>query len=73
MNKTLYLAETMTKKKVKRTKIYYVRWYLSSGWNYRDTSECTWKDVLDCKRQAKLLGERIEYELDYIREDTYWL
>ena len=50
--------------KPKGIKIYYVRWY-RNGYNYRDTSQCTWKDVLQCKRQAKMMGETIEYEYDY--------
>ena len=56
----------------KKTKIYYVRWY-RNGYNYRDTSECTWDDVLECKRQAKELGETIEYEYDYTKEETYYV
>jgi hypothetical protein len=34
---------------------------------------CTWEDVKDCKRTAKLLGEKIEYEHYDTREDVYVL
>jgi len=41
--------------------LYYVDWYTEGGFCYRTTSNCTWSDVLACKRQAKWLGETIKY------------
>lgn len=54
----------MTKRKVK---IYWVDWY-RNGYCYRSTSECRWEDVIDCKRTAKLLGEKIKYECYRVEE-----
>ena len=45
----------------KSVKIYSVDWF-RNGFCYRTTMECTWENVLDCKRTAKLLGEKIKYE-----------
>lgn len=58
------------KKVVKKTKIYSVDW-MRNGFCYRTTLGCTWQGVLDCKRTAKLLGEKIKYEYLYTREDVY--
>ena len=57
LNKT----HTSMRKKVVKTKIYSVDWY-RNGFCYRTTMGCTWEDVKQCKRTAKLLGEKIEYE-----------
>lgn len=46
--------------KKKKVKLYWVDWY-HGDWCYRSTSNCRWNDVLECKRKAKQLGERIEY------------
>lgn len=43
-------------------KRYYVRWFASNGYNYKDTSDANWKAVQRFKKLARLLGERIEYE-----------
>ena len=51
----------MARKIKKKTKIYSVDW-IRNGFCYRTTMGCKWEDVLDCKRTAKLLGEKIEYE-----------
>lgn len=51
----------MSKIKKIKTKIYSVDWF-RNGFCYRTTMECTWENVLDCKRTAKLLGETIKYE-----------
>jgi hypothetical protein len=32
---------------------------------------CTWEDVKNCKRQAKLMGEKIEYEHYDTKVDEY--
>lgn len=45
----------------RKAKIYSVDW-LRNGLCYRTTMGCTWEDVLECKRTAKLLGETIKYE-----------
>ena len=59
------------KPRVKRRNIYWVDCYTSGGWNYASHSNCTWQDVLDLKRVAKLLGETIKYEKLYTRRDEY--
>ena len=41
---------------------YCVDWILSNGHCYRTTDGMTWKDVLEAKRTAKMLGETIKYE-----------
>jgi hypothetical protein len=41
--------------------LYWVDWY-KDGFCYRSTSNCKWEDVLNCKRVAKRLGEKITYE-----------
>ena len=55
-----------------KTKIYSVDW-IRDGFCYRTTMGCTWEDVKDCKRTAKLLGETIEYEHYATKIDTYTL
>ena len=45
----------------RKAKIYSVDW-IRNGFCYRTTMGCTWQDVLECKRTAKLLGETIKYE-----------
>ena len=61
------------KRTIKRkTKIYNVDW-ICNGFCYRTTMGCDWKAVKDCKRIAKLLGEKIEYQFDHYREDVYSL
>ena len=54
----------------RKTKIYLVNW-LHDGFCYRTTMGCTWEDVKDCKRQAKLMGEKIEYEHYDTKVDEY--
>lgn len=46
----------------KEKKLYYVRWFTSGGYNYKDTSNVPWDGVREYKRIAKEMGERIEYE-----------
>jgi hypothetical protein len=58
------------KTKTVRRKIYSVDWY-NNGFCYRTTTGCTWEQVQDCKRTARLLGEKIKYEVTDIREDKY--
>ena len=60
------------RKITKRTKIYNVDW-IRNGFCYRTTMGCDWEAVKDCKRAAKLMGEKIEYEFDHYKEDTYVL
>lgn len=63
----------MKKKLIKKTKIYSVDWY-RGDWCYRTTTECTWQDVLECKRTAKLLGEKVKYQHYRTREeDMGWV
>ena len=54
-NKTII---TMAKEK----KLYYVRWFTSGGYNYKDTSNVPWDGVREYKRIAKEMGEKITYE-----------
>ena len=61
----------MAKKLIKKVKYYSVDWYNSSGFCYRTTTNCTWNDVLECKRTAKMLGEKIKYEHTHTREYDY--
>ena len=56
----------------KKRKIYDVNWYCN-GFCYRTTRGCDWETVKECRRIARLLGEKIEYELDHIEVDTYTL
>jgi hypothetical protein len=51
--------------------IYTVDWW-RNGWNYRTTTNCKWEDVQNCRRTAKLLGEKITYELDHVETYEYW-
>ena len=54
----------------KKTKIYSVDWYHGDHC-YRTTMGCTWEDVKDCKRAAKLMGETIKYEHYDTKVDEY--
>ena len=58
------------KTKIIRRKIYSVDWY-NNGFCYRTTTGCTWEQVQDCRRTARMLGEKIRYEVTDIREDEY--
>ena len=62
----------MRRKIVKKTNIYSVDW-LHNGFCYRTTMGCTWEDVKDCKRAARLMGEKIEYQKYDVRTDVYTL
>lgn len=46
----------------KQQKLYYVRWFTSGGYNYKDTSNVPWDGVRRYKKEAKENGETIEYE-----------
>ena len=65
-----FISIDMARKIVRKTKIYSVDW-IRNGFCYRTTMGCTWEDVKDCKRTAKLLGETIEYEHYDTRTDVY--
>lgn len=43
-------------------KRYYVKWFTSGGYNYKDTTNVDWQGVRQMKKTAKMLGEKIEYE-----------
>ena len=60
------------KKIVRKTKIYSVDWYHGDHC-YCTTMGCTWEDVKNCRRTAKLMGETIKYEHYDTRIDTYIL
>jgi hypothetical protein len=47
----------------KEKKLYYVRWFTSGGYNYRDTSNVDWEGVKRFKKIAKENNERIEWEV----------
>lgn len=55
-----------------KIKIYSVDW-IRNGFCYRTTTRCKWEDVLECKRTAKLLGEKIKYQHYDTIELTYTL
>jgi hypothetical protein len=61
---------TSMRKKVIKTKIYSVDW-IRNGFCYRTTMGCTWEDVKNCRRTAKLLGETIKYEHYDTKVDEY--
>ena len=49
---------------MRKTKLYWVDIYTSKGgWCYRSVYNVDWKGVHELKRQAKLCGEHIEYEV----------
>lgn len=54
----------------KKTKIYDVNW-IANGFCYRTTRGCDWEAVQNCRKTARLLGEKIEYEFDHYRVDEY--
>lgn len=56
----------------RKTKIYSVNWYRGSHC-YRTTMGCTWEDIKNYRRTAKLLGETIKYEHYDTKIDTYTL
>jgi hypothetical protein len=58
------------KKKVVKTKIYSVDWYHGDHC-YCTTMGCTWEDVKECRRRAKLMGETIKYEHYDTKVDEY--
>lgn len=60
------------KKIVRKKNIYSVDWY-HGDWCYRTTTGCDWDDVLECKRAAKLMGEKIKYEKTDVKEDVYYV
>ena len=47
----------------KRKKTYWVDIYTSGGWCYRSVHGVDWQGVLALKRQSKMLGETIKYEV----------
>ena len=60
----------MTRTIKRKTKRYDVNW-IRNGFCYRTTTDCPWEAVLDAKRTAKLLGEKIEYEFTHYHIDEY--
>ena len=55
----------------RKTKIYSVDW-IRNGFCYRTTMGCTWENVKDCRKTAKLLGETIKYEHYDTKIITQW-
>ena len=62
----------MRKRIVKKSKRYDVDW-IRNGFCYRTTMDCPWEAVLEAKRTAKWLGEKIEYRFSHYQEDVYVL
>lgn len=60
----------MGRKRVITEKRYFVNW-ISNGFCYRTTANCTWKQVLESKKIAKALGEKIEYEYSHTNKYEY--
>lgn len=46
---------------MRKQNLYWVDVY-SNGFCYRSVSNCTWEDVKELRKVAKLLGETIKYE-----------
>ena len=40
----------------RRYKVYNVDWFTKGGFNYRTTTNCSWEDVKDCRKGARLMG-----------------
>lgn len=59
------------KKVTRKEKRYDIDW-IRNGFCYRTTLDCPWSAVLDAKRTAKLLGEKIEYTHSHTREYEVW-
>ena len=57
--------------KVIKEKRYDIDWYLSNGFCYRTTRNLTWKEVLNCRKIAKSLGETIKHSYSHTVEYTY--
>jgi hypothetical protein len=62
----------MARKIVKKTNIYSVDWW-RGDWCYRTTTGCDWQAVQECRRAAKLMGEKITYEKTDVKEDVYYI
>lgn len=60
------------RKLIRKEKRYDINW-LCNGFCYRTTLDCPWNAVLEAKRTAKLLGEKIEYTHSDTREYEYTL
>ena len=53
-----------------RRKIYSVDWY-RGDFCYRTTTGCTWENVQECRKTARLLGEKIKYEAVDVKDYRY--
>ena len=53
-----------------RRNIYSVDWY-RGDFCYRTTTGCTWENVQECRRSARLLGEKIKYEVIDVKDYRY--
>lgn len=58
------------RKIVRKQNRYDIDW-IRNGFCYRTTLDCPWSAVLEAKRTAKLLGEKIEYTHSDTRENVY--
>jgi hypothetical protein len=56
------------KRIVRKEKRYDIDW-LRNGFCYRTTMDCPWSAVLEAKRVAKMLGEKIAYAYSYTRNN----
>lgn len=64
----------MTKKpktKVIKEKLYWIDFYNSSGHCYRSRYDCTKEYVDECRKMAKITGEKIKVELWRVRTHEY--
>lgn len=50
---------------------YDVDW-VRNGFCYRTTRNCTFGQVIECRRIAKLLGEKIEYTYSHTEKIEYY-
>lgn len=58
------------RKRYKNIKKYDVDW-IRNGFCYRTTTNCTFEQVKECRRTAKLLGEKIEYTYSHTEKYEY--
>ena len=60
----------MGRKIIRIRKVYTVDCY-RNGFCYCTHTECSWEDVKNLRRIAKLLGETIQYSVDRIIKEDY--
>ena len=59
------------RKRYKNIKRYDVDW-IRNGFCYRTTTNCTFEQVKEMRKTAKLLGEKIEYTYSHTEKIEYY-